>query len=157
MSSRALGVLLIVSSAASAFAAGMMTGCSEDEPAGPGDAGSDGSRPDANRPAPTEPDARPKTCREQCEEAHPTGLPKDEAVNSCWETHCNVPCIEQLPGDGGIDGAAPDGAACESPVVTVSVACDECTNAFCCGAWDGCFQEPECAALNACYQQCTDD
>jgi len=155
MSSRTLAALIILSTSTGALVAGSgLTACSDD-PTPATDAGAESSIPDANRPAPPETDARPKTCREQCEEAHPTGLPRDEAVNSCWDTHCVGPCIDQIPADGGIDGAAPDGGTCTSPVVTISLACDQCTNTFCCAAWDGCFQEPECAALNACYQQCT--
>ncbi len=158
MSSRALAVFLILSTSTGALAlASAMTGCSEDEPRANGDGGTDGSM-EANRPAAPETDARPKTCREQCEEAHPAGLPRDEAVDSCWDTHCRNPCIEGVVDDGGIaeGGAAPDGGTCASPVVTISLACDECTNTFCCAAWDECFQEPECAALNACYQDCTE-
>ena len=157
MGSRTLGALLVVSTSAAGFATAM-AGCSDDEPGAPADGGTEGAAPDANRPAPPERDAQPKTCREQCEEAHPTGVPRDEAVNSCWQTHCQGPCIDGLPADGGIaaDGAAPDGGTCISPVVTISLACDECTNTFCCTAWDECFQDPECTALNACYQECTE-
>ena len=131
-------------------------GCSGDDPSPPHDAGRESSPPDANRPAPPEPDASPKTCREQCQEAHPAGVPRDEAVNACWAMHCSEPCVEEMPGDGGRDDGATDGGACVSPVVTVSASCDECTNRSCCAEWDGCFQEPECAALNACYQQCSE-
>jgi hypothetical protein len=162
MSSRAFGALVVVSilSAAMATTAG---GCSDDEmkPA-PADAGG-AAMADANRSPPPEGDpATPKTCYELCEEAHPTAVPKDEAINSCWETFCDAPCIKELPGDGGISADASEGVttdgggACVSPVVTVSESCDECTRSFCCGSWDACFQDPECSALNACYQQCTD-
>ena len=149
-------VLSLVSTAVFVLAAGEIVACSGDEPAGPSDAGSESSKPDANRPAPLETDARPKTCRRQCEEAHPAGLPRDEAVNACWETHCKGPCIDEMTEDGGIDAGASDGGTCVSPVVTISLACDQCTGASCCTEWDGCFQEPECVALNACYQQCTE-
>ena len=156
MSSRTLVALVITWISAGALVAGSgLLGCSDD-PEVPNDASAESAKDDVNRRAPPETDARPKTCREQCEEAHPTGLPRDEAVNSCWDTHCLGPCIEQIPDDGGIDGAAPDGGTCTSPVVTISLACDQCTNTFCCAEWDGCFQEPECVALNACYQQCTE-
>ena len=144
----ALGLVLVFGSSGLA--------CSGDEPSPPGAAGHESSPPDANRPAPPDTDAAPKTCREQCREAHPVGVPKDEAVNECWALHCNGPCLEGTNEDAGPDGASADGGACVSPVVTVSASCDECTNSFCCTEWDGCFQEPECAALNACYQQCSE-
>jgi hypothetical protein len=157
MSSRTIGAFVIFSTLAGAvvtsFGAG---GCSDEEKSANADAGSDANVPDANRPAPPEIDAALQTCRERCEEEHPTGLQKDEAINSCWETFCGAPCIDQLPPDGGVaaDGAAPDGGTCISPVITPSLSCDECTNTSCCAEWDACFQDPECAALNACYQSC---
>jgi hypothetical protein len=158
MSSRSLGAALLVLFLGALGTAAALAGCSDDESLkAPSDSGREGAIPDANRPAPEEPDAEePKSCRERCEEAHPTALAKDEAIDSCWETNCGGPCIQELPPDGGIaaDGAAPDGGTCISPVLTISLACDECTNMFCCASWDGCFQDPECTALNACYQQC---
>lgn len=162
MSSRELGALLILSTSTIAGMVAIGTAGCSDHAAVPADAGTESSSR-ANRPAPPETDAEPSTCEKQCEEAHPKGLLKDEAINSCWKTYCREPCLERMPDDGGIapDGAAPDGAApdvgtCVSPVVTISLACDECTTASCCIPWDGCFQDSECTALNACYQQCTD-
>jgi hypothetical protein len=160
MSSRTLGAFFFLATLGGAFATSVAAGgCSDDEKTAPADAGSERGAPDANRPArPGDDAAPPKSCREECEEAHPTALPKDEAINSCWETFCGSPCIEATPPDSGLaaDGAAPDGGTCISPVVTISLACDECTNTFCCTAWDGCFQDAECSALNACYQTCED-
>jgi hypothetical protein len=162
MSSRSLGTALAIAATFSPMAGlALVGGCSEDDPAGAApDAAADGNGPEANRPTPPEPDAEePKSCRQRCEEAIPEGaLAKDEAINSCWKTFCGRPCIEELAPDGGVaaDGAAPDGGTCVSPVVTISLACDECTNTFCCASWDGCFQDPECSALNVCYQQCTE-
>lgn len=155
MSSRLLGPLLVL---AASGASALFSGCSDDATPAPVDAGADSAPPDANRPPRPEDSAAPRSCREQCAEAHPTGLPKDEAINSCWKTFCGDRCIEELPtdGGGGADGAAPDGGTCASKVVTVSLACDECTNTSCCASWDDCFQDPECTALNACYQQCAD-
>jgi len=155
MSSRAISALVLLAGGLFGLA-NAIAGCSDEEPTSAADAGIEAAGPDANRPAPPDVDVPSLTCEERCREAHPAGVAKDEAVSSCWDTHCTGPCIEQLPGDGGTDGAAPDGGTCVSPVVTVSAACDECTNTFCCTEWDVCFQEPECAALNACYQQCTE-
>ena len=158
MSSRVLGALLVLAaSGGAAFASALFSGCSDDAPPAPVDAGAESAPPDANRSARPEDSAAPKSCREQCAEAHPTGLPKDEAIDSCWKAFCTDPCIEELTADGGgAGGAAPDGGTCVSPVVTVSLACDECTTTSCCASWDDCFQDPECTALNACYQQCAD-
>ena len=164
MSSRRLGGVLFLFSSVS-FAVTAVAGCSDDDAkAAASDAGADVAT-EANRPAPPEDDAgTPKTCRERCEEEHPTALSKDTAIDACWKTSCVTPCIQEQAtgGDAGAEGGATDaggvdgGGACVSPVVTVSSACDRCTIAFCCAAWDGCFQDTECAALEACYQQCED-
>lgn len=158
MSSRVLGALLVLATSGGGFgASALFSGCSDDAAPAPVDAGAESAPPDANRPPRPEDSAAPKSCRDECAEAHPTGLPKDEAINSCWRTFCSDPCIEELPADGGgVDGAARDGGTCVSPVVTVSLACDDCTSTSCCASWDDCFQDPECIALNACYQQCAD-
>lgn len=152
-----LGAFLVL--AASGGAVGVValfSGCSDDPTPPPADAGAD-REPTANRPVrPEEDGAPPASCRAQCAEAHPTGVPKDEAIDACWKASCAAPCVEEQPDDGGVDGAAPDAGTCVSPVVTVSLACDACTTASCCASWDDCFQDPECAALNACYQQCVE-
>jgi hypothetical protein len=160
MSSRAVALSLFVSTLASAAA--MTSGCSgDDAPAGAAaDAGADAPAR-ANRPAPPEPEAgTPKTCRELCEDAHPASVAKDEAIDSCWEAHCAAPCIDgedPVPPDGADAGADGGGAgACASHVVTISPSCDECTTASCCAPWDACFQDPDCSALEACYEECVD-
>ena len=156
MSSRALFVVLTPLVGAGAIVT-LGGGCSEDAATTPpSDAAADQTRSDGNRPPPAAGDAADKTCRQECAEAHPTAVAKDDVVNACWETHCRAPCVEGKPGDGGVtDGAAPDGGTCTLPVITVSLSCDECTNTFCCAAWDTCFQDSECTELNACYQRCT--
>lgn len=161
MSSRSLGAGVVLATFGAALSLPFTSsGCSGDESApAAGDAGPDGRAPDANRPPPVDEEGPPpKSCRQACEEAHPTGLAKDEAINSCWETFCVDPCIEERALDGGVvaDGAAPDGGTCRAEVVTISLDCDQCTNTSCCAAWDGCFEDAECTALNACYQDCAD-
>lgn len=158
MSSRRLAVLFIASMLVATGLGSAIAGCSTDDTkVAAGDSGADAT-PEATRsPPPPDEASTPKTCRELCEEAHPTALPKDEAVNSCWEMNCSGPCIEETttPTDGGTDGdGGADAGACLSPVVTISESCDQCTILRCCAAWDGCFQDPECSALNACYQKC---
>ncbi|MBX3224422.1 MAG: hypothetical protein KF795_28155 [Labilithrix sp.] len=159
MSSRTLGTVLVLGSFAGVLALSSASGgCSDDEAPAATDAGADRA-PDVNRAPPAADDAAtPKSCRKACEEAHPTAIAKDEAIDTCWETFCSDPCIEELPIDGGIvaDGAAPDGGTCSAPVLTTSLDCDQCTNTSCCASWDGCFEDTECAALNACYQECDD-
>lgn len=160
MSSRALGAGFVLAALGGALALSLTSsGCSDDDAPDAGDAGAETRAPDANRAPPAGEDgAAPKPCRQACEEAHPTGLAKDEAINSCWETFCVDPCIEELALDGGVvaDGAAPDGGTCRAPVITISLVCDQCTNTSCCASWDGCFEDAECTALNACYQECAD-
>ncbi|HVH41522.1 MAG TPA: hypothetical protein VM925_04235 [Labilithrix sp.] len=130
----------------------LAAGCSENTKAAAANDASSDATPDVATSKPLESDAPVKSCRETCEETHGAALPKDEAINSCWETHCGGPCIEQVPDDGG----ALDGGTCSTPVVTVSESCDRCSSTFCCAEWDACFQDPACTALNACYQTCAE-
>ncbi len=136
-------------------AMGIVAGCSkEDDVPATTDAGV-APLPGPNRAAPPEEVAEaPKTCRERCTEAHPTAAAKDRAIETCWSTHCAGPCFEGLSDDA--EAGAPDAGSCAAPVVTVSSSCDRCTSAACCAAWDGCFQDAECSALNDCYRQCLD-
>jgi len=159
MSSRRRGALalFVASLLGTATLLALAEGCSEEPATTPTDAGTDEEAPKGTRPAPPEPDAgTTKTCQQECADMYPAAVAKDEAINECWETHCRAPCVE-LKADAGVtDGAAPDGATCSSPVITPSLSCDECTQTLCCPAWDTCFQDSECADLNACYQRCTD-
>lgn len=157
MSSRRFGALVLLISTLLASAMSAVTGCSDDGKASSADASTEGAARDAPRPEP-ENDATLTTCREDCQAAHASGVPKDEAINACWETYCRGPCVDGQPSEAGVlaDGAAPDGGTCTSPVITISLSCDECTNTFCCAAWDACFQDPTCTNLNACYQGCAE-
>jgi hypothetical protein len=147
---------LVVLAVSSVVGAASATGCSDDEKASPADGGVEAKATAPNRPAPLESDAEtPRTCRQNCEDAHRSALAKDEAVDTCWETSCSGPCVEGVPGDAD-GGGGSDAGSCVSPVVTISVACDVCTRSACCAAWDACFQDAECTALNACYEACAE-
>jgi hypothetical protein len=163
MSSRTAAFLFLACTLGVSTAAG--AGCSGDDTSTA--AATDGGTDVASeaRPAPPEDDdaATPKTCREQCADAHPAGVAKDKAIDACWQAHCASPCIDgeraPIDVDAGADASADAGAdagACMSPVVTASPSCDACTTAFCCASWDACFQDAECSALEDCYQQCVE-
>ena len=166
MRSRTAGFLFFVSIVLGATATAT-SGCSSDATkAAAADSGADA--PGANRPAPAgDNDASdPSTCRDRCAAAHPAAVLEDKAIDTCWRKYCQAPCIDETPdigdagavvGDGGDGGNASPGAdagTCKSNLVTDTASCDQCTGTFCCTAWDGCFQDPECSALEACYQQC---
>lgn len=128
------------------------TGCSDDtSTAGRSDAAVDA--PINNVPTTVPADGATRTCREDCELGYPSGRSKDQAIGSCWQTHCSAACIEQTPAN---DAGSPDAGTCSQPVVTPSDDCDTCTRAFCCAEWDGCFGDEACSALNACYQTCNE-
>lgn len=103
-------------------------------------------------------------CLAACETKHAAGLAKDKAIDTCWAQSCQGPCID---GDGMFDGGtgadagddAGDGGAgqCKNGVETGDDACNACTSAFCCGAWDGCFDDQDCADLNDCRSACPEE
>lgn len=130
------------------------TGCSDDPAAAARHDAAVDAPAVVPRPASPATDGASKTCREECEAAHGAGQSKDEAIGSCWETHCAAACIQQTPVDAGSDAGVPDAGTCSQPVVTPSEDCDTCTRTFCCAEWDGCFGDEACTALNACYQTC---
>jgi hypothetical protein len=133
------------------------------------DDGSQSAPPDASdqeaslRPAPADDGATPASCRDTCAQDHPNGVALDLAITQCWQASCAGPCIAEDAGviarpdagdagDAGLDaGVSP---ACQKPVVTDTAACDVCTKASCCQAWDACFGDAECTALNACVAAC---
>jgi hypothetical protein len=49
---------------------------------------------------------------------------------------------------------APANGNCQNPVFTPNADCSQCTVDVCCDAWDGCFGDAECQALNACADAC---
>lgn len=129
---------------------------------------------DASKPSPPKNDAGGGTtdagaeptreeCLAACETKHAAGLAKDKAIDTCWEQSCKGPCVD---GNGMFDGGIPDGGddagdagdagagQCKNGVETGDDACNACTGAFCCGAWDGCFDDQDCADLNDCRSAC---
>ena len=99
-------------------------------------------------------------CAEECRKAHPTGAAKDDAIDSCWEANCNDPCFgtgATIPDGGYPDaGVGTDGGMCQNEVEfdPPDPTCSACTQAYCCAAWDGCFNDDDCLALNDCYNAC---
>lgn len=112
--------------------------------------------------------ATTEQCVAACEAKYAAGLTKDKAIDQCWAQSCKGPCVDGTGmfdggvSDGGDAGAMDDagdggdggGASCQNGVETGDPACNACTAAFCCGAWDGCFQDKDCAALNDCRSNC---
>lgn len=172
MSSRialALSFVALAAASATGFAA-----CSSSDTTGTAstDAGSDATRPSTPKSdggggggdAGGEPTR--DECIAACESKHAAGLAKDKAIDTCWSQSCKGPCIDgngmfdagipDAGDDAGDAAAAGDGGAgqCKNGVETGDDACNDCTSAFCCGAWDGCFDDQDCAALNECRSAC---
>ncbi|WP_146647525.1 hypothetical protein [Labilithrix luteola] len=152
---------------AAAFAIAAFVGCSSDNPgsdtAAAEDSGTDAPLPPATpRPDPpraTDSGADPTLdgCLAACDTAHPAGLVKDEAIDTCWSDNCQGPCIDATgPFDGGTSDDAGDAGplACKNDVSTGGTACTRCTEAFCCAPWDACFDDADCSGLNACRAAC---
>ena len=139
-------------------AAWVGSGCSEEPTRVVADGGLEARALEDQRSPPTL-DATNPTCIELCRQDHRSAVAKDEAVVACWESRCEAPCVLGERTDAGAmedAGDAGSGPSCTSEVITPSLACDQCTRTSCCDAWDACFQDPECAALNACYQACAE-
>jgi hypothetical protein len=48
----------------------------------------------------------------------------------------------------------PTRGSCRTDVKTPDAACSTCTAQKCCAAWDACFGDTECLALNQCSVAC---
>jgi hypothetical protein len=89
-------------------------------------------------------------CISACEAKHPKGALIGKGIDSCWAKSCPTEC-------DGIGSGAPKPAAhgsCQNPVSTPSADCSQCTVDSCCAAWDACFDDADCSALNACSIAC---
>lgn len=89
-------------------------------------------------------------CIAACETKHPKGALIGKGIDSCWSKSCPTEC-------NGIGAGAPKAAAhgsCENPVSTPSADCSQCTVDKCCSAWDACFDDADCTALNECSIAC---
>ena len=154
-----LGALALLGSAV------LPAGCSGGDTGGSG--ASDDGGPGADAPARAPPggddDAVPDAgdCRAACDAAHPGAVALDRAIVACWQASCATPCLDPDAGAGAPDAGADAsdagdaGLACARPVATGAAACDRCTVASCCKAWDECFGDAECSSLEACYRACS--
>lgn len=57
-------------------------------------------------------------------------------------------------GDAGDDAGTAGPPLCGTGVTTDSPDCDRCTEAFCCAAWTGCFDDQDCSDLDDCLASC---
>jgi hypothetical protein len=157
------------------FAAGIIfQGCSADSsPSGEGtptDLGSisgakdPGTYGSTGTPAPSSPPGTPGTstttsatagdpvaaCISACETKYPKGVQLGKAIDTCWSKSCPTEC-------NGIGTGTSKPAAhgqCDNPVSTPSADCSQCTVDSCCTAWDACFDDADCTALNTCSIAC---
>ncbi len=103
-------------------------------------------------------------CQAACADEHPSGPTKSKAIDSCWEMNCNAPCLDGPENDAGADAEAgaldgggstdPQADVCGLPATTGDVKCNHCTEAYCCGAWTGCFGDEDCNAYVLCLNDC---
>lgn len=116
---------------------------------------------------PDEDAAVPETseqCLARCGKEHPAAVAKYDAVDTCWAASCNASCVVQNgmfdagDVDGGFDaGGVNDGGTnlCGTEVSSgVDQACDDCTTAFCCPSWKGCYDDADCLDYNGCVNDC---
>jgi hypothetical protein len=93
-------------------------------------------------------------CLAACEAKYPAGVPKGDAIDACWKQNCYDPCNGMAP--SSTQFGAQHGA-CKYDVKTPAAACSQCTVDKCCAAWDACFGDEDCAALNKCTIACYGD
>lgn len=106
----------------------------------------------------------PEQCEAKCKADMPAAAAKYEAVDVCWAAKCKGPCVDGTgvfdAGEAGTDagdGGTNDGGTdlCATTYSSGSdQACDDCTEAFCCPSWDGCFNDDSCKAYNECVGDC---
>lgn len=89
-------------------------------------------------------------CLSACEAKHPKGALIGKGIDTCWAKSCGTAC------DGIGSGTSKPAAhgACRNPVSTPSADCSQCTVDKCCSAWDACFDDADCSALNTCSIAC---
>lgn len=96
--------------------------------------------------------ASPETyegCVAACEAKYPAGVLKGKKIDDCWIASC--PACQNMP-PGQLQ--PPANGTCQNGVATPAAACSQCTVDKCCAAWDGCFGDAECKALNTCVVAC---
>jgi hypothetical protein len=89
-------------------------------------------------------------CISACEAKYPKGVQLGKGIDTCWSKSCPTEC------NGIGTGAAKPAAhgSCQNPVSTPSADCSQCTVDECCTAWDACFDDADCTALNTCSIAC---
>ena len=107
----------------------------------------------------------PAQCVAACNAAASAGAKaKYGAIDTCWAASCQGPCVDDPPtpfdagvsdgGDGG-DGGVDASDLCGTNLTTGDMNCDNCTQARCCDAWGGCFNDTDCSALDKCIGTCS--
>ena len=119
--------------------------------ASPKDVVVDSSISDASKP----PVVTLATCLVACEKAHPTGKTLGDAIDACWLEKCSPACTHDMHvNNGNTYSPALDAGSCATDVKTPAQGCSNCTVQSCCGAWDACFTNGDCKALNTCAIDC---
>lgn len=89
-------------------------------------------------------------CISACEAKYPAGTTLGKGIDACWAKNCSKEC-------NNIGTGAPKGpktGTCGHEVSTPSADCSQCTVDHCCAAWDACFGDAQCSALNTCSIAC---
>jgi hypothetical protein len=89
-------------------------------------------------------------CIAACEAKYPKGVPIGDGIDKCWAQSCAGPCN----GLGAGMQFPPAHGQCKNVVETPGADCSQCTVDHCCAAWDACFDNADCAALNKCSIAC---
>jgi len=88
-------------------------------------------------------------CISACETKFPKGAQLGKAIDTCWTRSCN-----ECDGIAVGQPKPPKNGTCKNPVSTPNANCSQCTVDECCPAWDACFDNTDCAALNTCSIAC---
>jgi hypothetical protein len=89
-------------------------------------------------------------CIAACEAQYPKGVPIGDGIDQCWAKSCSTSCN----GLGAGMQFPPAHGQCKNVVETPGADCSQCTVDHCCAAWDACFDNADCAALNKCSIAC---
>ena len=89
------------------------------------------------------------TCISACEARFPKGAQLGKGIDACWMRSCN-----ECDGIAVGQPKPPKNGTCKNPVSTPNANCSQCTVDECCTAWDACFDNTDCAALNTCSIAC---
>jgi hypothetical protein len=88
-------------------------------------------------------------CVAACEAKHPQAAKLAKAIDTCWQNNCDS-CLAMERGAN----QGPQSGSCQTDVYTPSADCSQCTVWNCCDAWDACFGNADCVALNKCSVAC---